>query len=160
MWLWYGIPAALIILLIITIAAFFLIINNQGKKKQAVSNSFKEFKPYAYLVLQDETKKRYPITNTIWRIGRGTDNEMTLRDSSVSRRHAEIDRDKGDIFTIIDLGSLNGVYVNNKKTDKQILREGDIIEIGDINLRFTLLPADYTYEEVTEMLNTRAPFTH
>jgi len=160
LWLWYGIPAALIILLIITIAAFFLIINTQGKKKQSVTNSFKEFKPYAYLVFQDETKKRYPITNTIWRIGRGTDNEMTLRDSSVSRRHAEIDRDKGDVFTIIDLGSLNGIYVNNKKTDKQILREGDIIEIGDINLRFTLLPADYTFEEVTEMLNTRAPFTH
>lgn len=160
LWLWYGIPAALIILLIITIAAFFLIINNQDKKRQAVSNSYKEFKPYAYLVFQDETKKRYPITNTIWRIGRSTDNEMTLRDSSVSRRHAEIDRDKGDIFTITDLGSLNGVYVNNKKTDKQILREGDIIEIGDINLRFTLLPADYTFEEVTEMQNTRAPFTH
>lgn len=160
LWLWYGIPAALIILLIITIVAFSLIMNNQGKKKQAVSKSFKEFKPYAYLVFQDETKKRYPITNTIWRIGRGTDNEMTLRDSSVSRRHAEIDRDKGDIFTIIDLSSLNGVYVNNKKIDKHILREGDIIEIGDINLRFTLLPADYTFEEVTEMQNTRAPFTH
>ena len=160
LWLWYGIPVALIILLIIMLVAFFLIMNSQTKKKQTASRSFNEFKPYAYLVFQDETKKRYPITNIIWRIGRGTDNEMTLLDSSVSRRHAEIDRDKGDIFTLTDLGSLNGVYVNNKKIDKYILREGDIIEIGDINLRFTLLPADYTFEEVTEMQNTRTPFTH
>jgi hypothetical protein len=160
LWLWYGIPAALIVLLIITIVAFFLIMNNQGRKKQTTTGGFNEFRPYAYLVCQDETKKRYPITNTLWRIGRGTDNEMTLRDSSVSRRHAEIDRDKGDVFTIIDLDSTNGVYVNNKKISKHVLREGDIIEIGDINLRFTLLPAEYSFEEVTEIQNTRSPFTH
>jgi len=159
-WLWYGIPAALIVLLIIMTVAFFLILNNQNRKSKKTSTDFNEFRPYAYLVVQDETKKRYPITNTIWRIGRGTDNEMTLRDSSVSRRHAEIDRDKGDVFTIMDLDSTNGVYVNNKKIDKHRLHEGDIIEIGDISLRFTLLPAEYSYEEVTEMLNTRAPFTH
>jgi hypothetical protein len=160
LWLWYGIPAALIVLLVITIVAFFLMMSSQGRKKQLAAGGFNEFKPYAYLVVQDETKKRYPITNTIWRIGRGTDNEMTLRDSSVSRRHAEIDRDKGDVFTIIDLDSTNGVYVNNEKIRKHILHEGDIIEIGDINLRFTLLPAEYTFEEVTEMQNTRSPFTH
>lgn len=160
LWLWYGIPAALIVLLIITIVAFFLMMNNQDRKRQTTTGGFNEFKPYAYLVCQDETKKRYPITNTLWRIGRGTDNEMTLRDSSVSRRHAEIDRDKGDVFTIIDLDSTNGVYVNNKKISKQVLREGDIIEIGDINLRFTLLPAEYSFEEVTEIQNTRSPFTH
>ena len=160
LWLWYGIPAALIVLLIITIVAFFLMMNNQGRKKQTTTGGFNEFRPFAYLVCQDETKKRYPITNTLWRIGRGTDNEMTLRDSSVSRRHAEIDRDKGDVFTIIDLDSTNGVYVNNKKISKHVLREGDIIEIGDINLRFTLLPAEYSFEEVTEIQNTRSPFTH
>jgi hypothetical protein len=160
LWLWYGIPAALTFLLVITIVAFFLMMNSPGRKKQPAAGGFNEFKPYAYLVVQDETKKRYPITNTIWRIGRGTDNEMTLRDSSVSRRHAEIDRDKGDVFTIIDLDSTNGVYVNNEKIRKHVLHEGDIIEIGDINLRFTLLPAEYTFEEVTEMQNTRSPFTH
>ena len=159
-WLWYGIPAALFILLLIMGIAFFLILNTQNRKNKTATGGFNEYRPYAYLVVQDETKKRYPITNTIWRIGRGTDNEMTLRDSSVSRRHAEIDRDKGDVFTIMDLDSTNGVYVNNKKIDKHLLREGDIIEIGDISLRFTLLPAEYSYEEATEMLNTRAPFTH
>lgn len=159
-WFWYGIPVFLIIVLIITLVVFLAITYKQGRKKPVSGAGFAEFKPYAYLVLQDETKKRYPITRTTWRIGRGKDNEMTLNDSSVSRRHAEIHREKGDIFTLYDLDSLNGVYVNNNKVSKVILHEGDIIEIGDINLRFTLLSAEYTMEESTIMQNTRAPITH
>ena len=159
-WIWYGIPALLIIVLIITLVVFLVITYRQGRKKPASATAISDFKPYAYLVLQDETKKRYSITRTTWRIGRGKDNEMTLNDSSVSRRHAEIHREKGDIFTLYDLDSLNGVYVNNNKVSKVILHEGDIIEIGDINLRFTLLSAEYTMEESTIMQNTRAPITH
>lgn len=159
-WFWYGIPAFLIIVLVVTLVVFLVITYKQGRKKTASDAGFSEFKPYAYLVLQDETKKRYSITRTTWRIGRGKDNEMTLNDSSVSRRHAEIHREKGDIFTLYDLDSLNGVYVNNNKVSKVILHEGDIIEIGDINFRFTLLSSEYTMEESTIMQNTRAPITH
>jgi hypothetical protein len=159
-WFWYGIPAFLTIVLIITLVVFLVITYQQGRKKHASDSGITEFKPYAYLVLQDETKKRYPITRTTWRIGRGKDNEMTLKDSSISRRHAEIHREKGDIFTLYDLESLNGVYVNNNKVSKVILHEGDIIEIGDINFRFTLLSSEYTMEESTIMQNTRAPITH
>jgi len=158
-WFWYGIPVALIILIILTIATFFLMMYRQGGKRTE-NVSFTEFKPYAYLVLQDETKKRYPITRTTWRIGRSKDNELTLRDNSISRRHAEIHRDKGDVFTVIDLDSLNGVYVNSKKVNKHRLHEGDILEIGDVNLRFTLLSNEYSLEESTVMQNTRAPITH
>ena len=158
-WFWYGIPVALIILIILTIATFFVMVYRQGGKRTANVN-FTEFKPYAYLVLQDESKKRYPITRTTWRIGRSKDNELTLRDNSVSRRHAEIHRDKGDVFTVIDLDSLNGIYVNNKKVSKHRLHEGDILEIGDVNFRFTLLSSEYSLEESTVMQNTRAPITH
>ncbi|NIO84343.1 MAG: FHA domain-containing protein, partial [Candidatus Aminicenantes bacterium] len=51
-----------------------------------------QFRPYAYLISQTENAKRYPITRTTWRIGRSMDNEMTLPDNSISRRHAEIQR--------------------------------------------------------------------
>ncbi len=159
-WIWYGIPAALIVVLVIILIAFLFTFYRQEKKAPPQTRGLPEYKPYAYLVIQDETKKRYPITRTSWRIGRGKDNEMTLPDSSVSRRHAEISRDKGDVFTLIDLDSLNGIYVNNKKVARHILHEGDIIEIGDIHLRFTLLSADYAIEEATAMQNTRAPVTH
>ncbi len=158
-WIWVGIPIALVIVLLITIASFFLLLRRQEKKPEAPA-AFSDFKPYAYLILQDETKKRYPITRTSWRIGRSRDNELTLVDNSVSRRHAEIHRDKGDVFTIIDLDSLNGVYVNNNKIHRHRLHEGDIIEIGDISLRFTLLPVEYSVEESTVMQNTKVPVTH
>lgn len=158
-WFWYGIPAALITLLLVTIGILLLSTFRQNRKP-APSQPAADFKPYAYLVVQDESKKRYAITRTTWRIGRGKDNEMTLNDSSVSRRHAEIHRDKGDLFTIYDLDSLNGVYINNNKVSKSLLHEGDIIEIGDINLRFTLLSTDYSVEESTVMQNTRTPMTH
>lgn len=160
LWFWYGIPIFLVILLIITVITLVLVTFKQNKKQGAKLQSITDFKPYAYLVVQDETKKRYSITRTTWRIGRGKDNEMILDDSSVSRRHAEIHRDKGDRFMIYDLGSLNGVYVNNNKISSHRLHEGDIIEIGDINLRFTLLSTEYSLEEATEMQNTRAPVTH
>jgi FOG: FHA domain len=152
---------ALVFLLVLVITAFFLLVYRQGKRKPAVPVPVPaEHKPYAYLVLQDETKMRYPITRSSWRIGRGNDNEMTLQDNSVSRRHAEINRDKGDVFTIFDLDSLNGIFVNNNKVTKQILREGDTIEIGDVALRFTMFSNEYSMEDSTVMQHTKTPLTH
>jgi len=162
-WSWYLVLVGLIFLLIIVITAFFLMVYRQGRKKPAAATyaaGSTENKPYAYLVLQDETKKRYPIMKTTWRIGRGSDNEMTLQDNSVSRRHAEIHRAKGDVFTLYDLDSLNGVFVNDNKVTKQVLHEGDILEIGDIALRFSLLSNDYQLEEATVMQHTRTPLAH
>jgi len=159
-WLWYIIPAALFVLMALTIATFFMMLRKQNNKQGTNVMSFPEVKPYAFLVTQDETKARYPITRTTCRLGRSKNNEITLRDSSVSRRHAEIHRDQGDEFTLIDLNSLNGVFVNNEKIGRYKLKEGDILEIGDVNLRFTLMPTDYQSEESTVMQDTKVPSVH
>jgi len=159
-WFWYGIPIALIVLILLTITTFLILVFRKEAGRDHPSDAYSDFKPFAYLIAQDESKKRYPITQTSWRIGRSKDNEMTLRDNSISRRHAEIHRDKGDVFTIIDLDSLNGIFVNNTKIHRHRLHEGDIIEIGDVCLRFTLLSPDYSLEESTLVQNTRAPLTH
>jgi hypothetical protein len=159
-WLWYGIPVALLVLILLTIATFFTTLKRTGVKQGKEKNNFYDFKPYAYLVVQDETKQRYPITRTTCRIGRSKDNELTLRDNSISRRHAEIHRDKGEIFTLIDLSSLNGVYVNNVKIKKHRLHEGDILEIGDVILRFTLHSIAYEQEDSTVVQDTKVPMTH
>ncbi|MFT5426903.1 MAG: hypothetical protein ACI9ZT_001851 [Gammaproteobacteria bacterium] len=158
-WLWYVIPIALLILMILTVTTFFMMLRRQNKHQGNTIN-YPEVKPFAFLVTQDETKARHPITRTTCRIGRSKNNEITLRDSSVSRRHAEIHRDQGDVFTLIDLNSLNGVFVNNEKIGRYKLQEGDIMEIGDINLRFTLMPTDYQFEESTVMQDTKIPSVH
>lgn len=159
-WLLYGIPITLVVLLLLTVAT--LIINFiKPRERNLPQVQIGDIKPYAYLVLQDESMRRYPITRTTWRIGRSRDNELTLDDNSISRRHAEIHRSQGDEFTIIDLDSMNGVFINNEKIKIQQLKEGDIVEIGDVNFRFTLHGADYPLQETTVMQKTKAPsFTH
>lgn len=159
-WLWYVIPVALFVLMALTFATFFMMLRKQNINQGNNVMSFPEVKPYGFLVKQDETKARYPITRTTCRLGRSKNNEITLRDSSVSRRHAEIHRDQGDEFTLIDLNSLNGVFVNNEKIGRYKLKEGDILEIGDVNLRFTLMPTDYQSEESTVMQDTKVPSVH
>jgi hypothetical protein len=158
LWIWYGIPIALAILLVLTIILLLVMFqqkaaNRQHKTASAINTS----KPFAYLVVQDEKATRYPITNTTWRIGRTRDNELTLEDSSVSRRHAEIQRYSNGNFILYDVESLNGVYVNQEKISKKKLKEGDIIEIGDIFLRFTLYSEEYLQDEDTAMQHTKAP---
>ena len=129
-------------------------------KVPSAKSTTSTYKPFAYLVVQDESGIRYPITNTTWRIGRTKDNELVLNDKSVSRRHAEIQRYSNGNFVIYDVDSLNGVFVNSEQVKKKKLREGDIIEIGDIYLRFSTHPANYSIDEDTVLQHTRTPLAH
>ena len=68
-------------------------------------------------------------------IGRSPDCEVFLDDVTVSRRHAELLRE-GDTFTIRDLGSLNGSYVNRKRIESAVLEDDDEVQIGKYRLTF------------------------
>jgi pSer/pThr/pTyr-binding forkhead associated (FHA) protein len=69
-------------------------------------------------------------------LGRATINEIVLlHDSKVSRHHARIDK-KEAAFTIVDLGSTNGTYVNGKRVGSSTLVPGDVIKLGDTVFRF------------------------
>ena len=156
-WLWYGLPVALVFLFLIALITVILIYRKQPDKN-AIENSFKQQnKPFAYLVSQEENPKRYPILSTTWRIGRSRDNELSLDDNSVSRLHAEIHRYNNGNFFIMDMQSLNGIYVNDEQVSNKKLQEDDIIEIGDIFLRFTQHPEDYQLEEDTAIQITKTP---
>jgi Mg-chelatase subunit ChlD len=157
LWLWYGLPAAFIIIIVFILITLFLLWRKPGQQVISLKN---EYRPYAYLIANDANGTRYPITRTICRIGRSKDNELNLDDTSVSRRHAEIHRNSDGTFDIIDMNSMNGVYVNNEKVGKAELHEGDVLEIGDFFLNFTQLAADYSLEESTVMQKTRTPDTH
>ncbi|MGD8318412.1 MAG: DUF4388 domain-containing protein [Myxococcales bacterium] len=62
-------------------------------------------------------------------IGRSSELDMVLVEDMVSRRHAKISVDNGDIF-LEDLGSTNGSFVNGEKITRTKLAEGDRILIG------------------------------
>ena len=65
--------------------------------------------------------------------GRHPDSEIFLDDVTVSRQHAEFHR-HGDTFTVSDVGSLNGTYVNRERIDAAPLSGGDEVQIGKFRL--------------------------
>ena len=67
--------------------------------------------------------------------GRHPEADIFLDDVTVSRRHAEF-RKNGDTFEVVDVGSLNGTYVNRERVDDAALRTGDEIQIGKFRLTF------------------------
>lgn len=71
-------------------------------------------------------------------IGRGADTATRLKDPKVSRKHCEI-RVEGGSVTVHDLGSASGTLVNGRKVSSKKLKSGDVIQIGETQLRLSLL---------------------
>jgi FHA domain/zinc-ribbon domain len=72
-------------------------------------------------------------------VGRHPDSDIFLDDVTVSRRHAEFYR-QGGRFTVRDVGSLNGTYVNRERIEDAQLNEGDEVQVGKFRLVFLLGP--------------------
>ncbi len=68
-------------------------------------------------------------------IGRSRSCDLRLPGGDASRRHAEV-AGGPDGFTITDLGSTNGTYVNGQRVQKHALQPGDQIEIGNSMITF------------------------
>ncbi|MBF6537526.1 FHA domain-containing protein [Nocardia farcinica] len=65
-------------------------------------------------------------------IGRTTDNQIVVNDPLASRKHARLVAGREGL-TIEDLGSANGTFVNGTRQQRAVLREGDVITIGNID---------------------------
>lgn len=72
--------------------------------------------------------------------GRHPESDIFLDDVTVSRRHAEFAR-HGGTFSVRDVGSLNGTYVNRQRIDQAGLSGGDEVQIGKFRLVFLTNPA-------------------
>ena len=92
--------------------------------------------PTAYLEMQDAESKRIPLVKTANRIGRRVDNDIVFTNTSISGYHAEIHAQRDGTFTITDLGSGNGLSVNNQRIAQSHLNDGDLIELGEVRFRF------------------------
>jgi hypothetical protein len=68
-------------------------------------------------------------------IGRSPECDVFLDDVTVSRRHAELTRE-GSVFTIRDLGSLNGTFVNKRRIESSVLEDDDEVQIGKYRMTF------------------------
>ena len=87
------------------------------------------------------------LPTTLLRIGRAQDNQVVIADLSVSRYHAELRRNPRGGYTIVDLGSHNGTFVNGQRVESAPVTERDIINIGPATYRLVS-------EELQEFLDT------
>ncbi|MDT5082724.1 MAG: hypothetical protein QOJ80_7361 [Mycobacterium sp.] len=71
--------------------------------------------------------------------GRHPDSDIFLDDVTVSRRHAEFRLETSE-FQVVDVGSLNGTYVNREPVDSAVLANGDEVQIGKFRLVFLTGP--------------------
>jgi len=82
---------------------------------------------------------RFPLFKKRLTIGRTNDNDIQLRTSYISRRHAVI-LTEGDTTRVVDWGSKNGVFVNSERIKEHYLTNGDIVSIGNAKFRYEERP--------------------
>jgi len=87
----------------------------------------------ACLVLSDD--RAIALDKPVISLGRSLDNDIVLDDGRVSRHHAQI-RLLHNRFCLYDLDSANGTTVNGQPVSDVVLRDGDRISLGGVNMTF------------------------
>jgi pSer/pThr/pTyr-binding forkhead associated (FHA) protein len=91
----------------------------------------------ALLVVQrgPNAGSRYLLDADVTSVGRHPDAAIFLDDVTVSRRHAEFRRE-GAGFRVVDVGSLNGTYVNRHRIEDVVLANSDEVQVGKYRLLY------------------------
>jgi pSer/pThr/pTyr-binding forkhead associated (FHA) protein len=83
---------------------------------------------------------RFPLHQAVTTAGRDARSDIFLDEMTVSGHHAEFRLERGEL-RIIDIGSLNGTYVNGQPIDSTVLTNGDEIQMGKFRLVLLTRPA-------------------
>jgi hypothetical protein len=76
-----------------------------------------------------------PLADGVTVLGRALDADVRLEDPGVSRRHAEVHVD-ADTAAVLDLGSTNGTFVNDRPVGRLDLSDGDRLRLGTTELTY------------------------
>jgi ribosomal protein L40E len=92
----------------------------------------------ALLIVQrgPNSGSRFLLDADVTTAGRHPQGDIFLDDVTVSRRHVEFRRQPDGGFSVADVGSLNGTYVNRERIDEVRLNNGDEVQIGKYRLVF------------------------
>lgn len=88
----------------------------------------------------------FALTQDLVRIGRAEDLDVWVNHRSISREHAEVHREGDGRLRLIDLGSANGVRVNQEDVENAVLSSGDVIELGQVRFRFVEAGEPYRFD--------------
>jgi pSer/pThr/pTyr-binding forkhead associated (FHA) protein len=142
------IGAVAVILIIIVILLLFRLLRKTGSKSEKKEMNTDKINPQPSmgtpqpdetfgLRLVDENGNVKILEKLPVSIGRDQQNEVVLKDTSVSAKHARIYFDEAaGLVCIEDLGSLNGLFINGQPTRINVLQDGVKIMVGKITLTF------------------------
>jgi FHA domain len=82
-------------------------------------------------------------------IGRKSDCDISIKDPAVSGNHARL-KETRDGYLIEDLGSTNGVHISGQKITQRILKNEDVVTIGEHQLRFLISKSGARKAQATE----------
>lgn len=83
-------------------------------------------------------------------VGNSEDNDIIIKDPSVSRVHAQLEIREDDSLWIIDKNSKNGIFVNNRRINKSKIDEKDQIVLGS-----KLLDSNTLFSKIRKITNHR-----
>ena len=113
------------------------LISDRDRRRAALTAE--QLAPGRYLAIEDgEEVVVIAVGEGSLRLGRGQASDVVLEDRSVSRRHAVVTRRGGEVV-LWDDRSLNGVHVNGERVPQAVLRDGDAVALGDVQMRFVAI---------------------
>jgi pSer/pThr/pTyr-binding forkhead associated (FHA) protein len=98
---------------------------------------------HLYVTLRDRAVGHFELPGDRVRIGRHPDNEVQIDSMAVSRHHCQLARGDHGGWTVEDLGSNNGTFVNGSRiAERSPVRDGDVLSIGKFQVSFRDAGAD------------------
>ena len=88
-------------------------------------------------------------------VGRAESNDLVLRETSVSRRHAMLSPSLEGHWMVRDLGSANGIFLNSKSVKETALKDGDVLNIGEYSLRYESMESQILLTQAAAKLPQR-----
>ena len=82
--------------------------------------------------------RRYVLDGPVAVLGRSREADCVFSDPNVSRQHAELRRGSTGDWQIVDLGSTNGIKVNDRRVDRSRLSPGDEVTLGTTRFVFDI----------------------
>lgn len=101
-------------------------------------------RPCLVMIRGDFIGEVYELDSDVTMIGRSDEVDLTISDTSISRRHAMVVK-RLEGFFVSDLGSTNGTFVNKELVNSaRRLSEGDKLTLGSVTFKFTFQDEDDT----------------
>jgi len=97
--------------------------------------------------------KEVQLTKERTTLGRRPYNDIVIDNLAISGEHSVLQMTGGQVY-LEDLNSTNGTYVNGKATKKQLLQDGDVVEVGKYKIKFV---NEVPFSEMATMVQARPP---